>query len=122
MDAQVQKAEEYEKIEEIWTEVKRRTWTQKAGMNRQMIRIFVKVNGLKEFLLDVSMTGTVGDIVRKIPNSVCSSKQDVHMTCEGRVLHWNVELRCSGVRDGCTVLIMSKMHGGGIYRNKKNQS
>ena len=118
MDAQVQKVEEYEKFEEIWTEVKRRTGTPKtARVNRQMIQIFVKMNGLKEILL----TDTVGDIVRKIPNRVCSSKQEVYMTCEGRVLRWNDELRCSGVRDGCTVLIMSKMHGGGKHRNKKNK-
>ena len=101
---------------------KRRTRTPKtARVNRQMIHIFVEVNGLKETLLDVSMTDTVGDMVRKIPNLVCSSKQEVYMTCEGRVLRWNDELRCSGVRDGCTVLIMSKMHGGGKHRHKKNK-
>ena len=82
-DGQAQKAEKYEKIEEIWTVLKKKTRTQKARMNRQMIQIFVKVNGLKEFLLDVSMTDMVGDIVRKISNSACSSKQVVYMTCEG---------------------------------------
>ena len=91
--------------------MKRITRTPKtARVNRQMIQIFVKVNGLKETLLDVSMTVTVGDMVRKIPNRVCAGKQEVYMTCEGRVLRWNEELRCAGVRDGCTVLIMSKMH------------
>ena len=107
--------------EETWIEVKRRTRTQKARMSRQMILIFVKVNGLKESLLDVSITDTVGDSVRKIPNSECSNKQDVYMMCKGRVLRWNDELRCSGIRDGCTVLIMSKMHGEGKHRNKKNK-
>ena len=50
---------------------------QKARMNRQMIQIFIKVNGLKEFLLDVSMRDKVSDIVRRIPNSAGSSRQDV---------------------------------------------
>ena len=43
------------------------------------------------------------------------------MKCEGRVLSWNDELKCSGVRDGCTVSIMSKMHGGGKHQIKKNK-
>ena len=101
--------------------MKRRTRTEKVRINRQMIQIFVKMNGPKECLLDVSMKDTVGGIVRKISNSACSHKQDVYMTCEGRVLRWNDELSCSGVRDGCTVSIMSKMHGGAKHRNKKNK-
>ena len=120
-DRQVQKAEKDEKIEEIWTEVKRRTRMQKARMNRQMIQIFIKVNGLKEFLLDVSMRDKVSDIVRRIPNSAGSSRQDVFMTCEGRVLRCNDEMRSSGVSDGCTVQNMNEMRGGGKHRNKKNK-
>ena len=109
---QVQKAEKDEKIEEILTE---------ARTNRQMIQIFIKVNGLKEFLLDVSMRDKVSDIVRRILNSAGSSRQDVYMTCEGRVLRWNDETRSSGVSDGCTVQNMNKMRGGGKHRNKKNK-
>ena len=120
-DRQVQEAEKDEKIEEIWTEVERRTRMQKARMNRQMIQIFIKVNWLKEFLLDVSMTDKLSDIVRRIPNSAGSSRQDVYMTCEGRVLRWNDEMRSSGVSDGCTVQNMNKMRGGGKHRNKKDK-
>ena len=94
---------------------------QKARMNRQMIQIFIKVNGLKEFLLDVSMTDKVSDIVRRIPNSAGSCRQDVHMTCEGRVLRCNDEMRSSGVSDGCTVQNMNEMRGGGKHRNEKNK-
>ena len=35
----------------ICTEMTRRTRTQKVKINRQMIQIFVKMNGPKEFLL-----------------------------------------------------------------------
>ena len=94
---------------------------QKARMNRQMIQIFIKVNGLKEFLLDVSMTDKLSDIVRRIPNNACSSRQDENMTCEGRVLRWNDEMRSSGVSDGCTVQNMNKMRVGGKHRHKKNK-
>ena len=77
MDAQVQKVEEYEKFEDIWTEVKRRTRTPRtARVNRQMIQIFVKVNGLKETLLDMSMTDTVGEILRRFQTaSALASKR-----------------------------------------------
>ena len=49
-----------EEIEETWIEVKRRTRTQEpmqpeeARKNRQMIQIFVKVDGSKTFPLMVS--------------------------------------------------------------------
>ena len=64
-----------------------------------MTQIFVKVNGLEEFLLNVSMTDKVSEIVRRIPNSAFCCRQDMYVTSEGRDLRWSDELRSSGVRD-----------------------
>ena len=55
-------------------------------------------------------------------NNLKSSKSDVYMTCEGRVLRWSDELRSSGVGDGCTVQITNMMRGGGKHINKKNKA
>ena len=44
--------------------------------NRKTVQIFVKVNGLKEFLMDVSMTDKVSDIVRRIRNNACYIRQN----------------------------------------------
>ena len=90
----------------------------KERQNRQTVQIFVKVNGLKEFLLNVSMTDNVSDFVRRIPNSPCPCRHHTYVTCEGRVLR----LRSSGVSDGRTVQIMHMMRGGGQHRNKKNKA
>ena len=60
--------------------------------------------------------------MRRIRNNVKSSKSDVYMTCEGRVLRLSDELMGSGVGDGCTVHIMNMMRGGGNHRNKKNSA
>ena len=54
-------------------------------------------------------------------NSVKSSKSDVCMTCEGRVLRWSDELRSAGVDDGCTVQIMNMMRGGGKTQKQEEQ-
>ena len=115
-------------IEETWIEVKRRTRTQETsqpeedGKNRQMIQIFVKVYGSKTFPLMVSPSDKVDDVMRRISNSGKSSKSDVYMTCEGRVLRWSDELTGSGVGDGCTVQIMNMMRGGANHRNKRKKA
>ena len=94
----------------------------KERKNRKTVQIFVKVNGLKEFLLDVSMTDKVSDIVRRIPNNTCYFRQEMYVMCEGRVLRWSDELRSSGVGDGCTLYVLNMMRGGGKHRNKKNKA
>ena len=60
--------------------------------NRPMVQIFVKVNGSKTFPLIVSPSDKVDEVMRRIRNNVKSSKSDVYMTCEGRVLRWSDEL------------------------------
>ena len=117
-----------EEIEETWIEVKWRTRTQEprqpemVSKNRPMVQIFVKMDGSKTFPLKVSPSDKVDEVVRRIRNNAKSSKIDVYMTCEGRVLRWSDELRSSGVGDGCTVQIMNMMRGGGKHRNKKNRA
>ena len=120
--------ENLEEIEETWIEVKKRARTQeprqpeKVRKNRPMVQIFVKMDGSKKFPLMVSPSDKVDDVMRRILNNVKSSKSDVYITREGRVLRWCDELRSSGVGDGCTVQIMNVMRGGGKHRNKKNRA
>ena len=61
----------------------------------------------------VSPSDKVDDVMKRIRNNEMSSRSDVYMTCEGRVLRWIGELRSSGVSDGCTVQIPNKMRCGG---------
>ena len=94
-----------DEIEETWVEVKRRTRTQElrqseeVRMNRQLIQIFVKVDG-STFPLMVSPSDKVDDVMTVVLSHEKSSKSDVYMTCERRVLRWSDELRSSGVGDG----------------------
>ena len=90
--------------------------------NRQMVVIFVNVHGLKEFLMDVSLSDKVSDFVRRILHSASYSRQDTYVTCVGRVLRWSDELKSARVGDGCTVQIMNMMRGGGKHRKKKNKA
>ena len=87
-----------------------------------MVQIFVKVDGSQTFPLMISPCHKVDDVMRRILNSLKSSKNDVYTTCEGRVLRWSDELRSSGVGNGFTVPIMNMTRGGGNHRNKKKQS
>ena len=67
----------------------------------------------------VSPSDKVDDVMRQILNNEKSSKSDVYLTCEGRVLGRSEDLRSSGVRDGCAVQIMSMMRGGGARSARK---
>ena len=77
-----------------WVEVKRRNRRKTAQgkheeegrKNPRAVQIFVKVEGSKPYLLDVSLSEKIGDILKRIPNSAVCSRRDVHVTCEGRVL------------------------------------
>ena len=54
-----------------WVEVKKRTAPgehEDEEKKRKTVQISVKVYGLKEFLMDVSLSDNVSDIVRPIPN------------------------------------------------------
>ena len=116
-----------EDIEETWIEVKRRPRTQEprpseeVRKNRQMMQIFVKVDGSKTFPLMVSPSDKVDDVMRRILNNEKFSESGAHMTCEGRVLRWSDEVRSSRVGDGCTVQIMNMMRGGGNTEKRRTE-
>ena len=47
------------------------------------------------------------------------SDWDVYVTCDGRILGKDDNLKSCGVRDGSTVQVMSRMRGGGKHEVKK---
>ena len=84
--------DEREDIGGTWIKANRRTRTQEPRQseeirkNRQMIQIFVMVDGSKAFPLMVSPSDKVDDVMRRILDNEKSSKSDVYMTREGRAL------------------------------------
>ena len=74
-------------IDETRIEVKRRTRSREPRQS-DMVQIFVKMDGLKTFPLMVSPSDKVDDVMKRIRNNEVSSKSDVYMLCEGRVLRW----------------------------------
>ena len=72
--------------------------------------------------MDVSLSDKVDDVVRRIPSSVCCSRHDVYVTCEGRVLRRSDELKNFGIGDGSAVQISSRVRGGGKHKNKKRKA
>ena len=82
----------------------------------------LRQGGRVEDVPDDGITKRQSCVMRRTLNRVKSTKSDVYMTCEGRVLRQSDELRSSGVDDGCTVQIMNMMRGGGNHRNKKNRA
>ena len=74
-------------MEDTWIDLQKRTKTQEPKQseevkkNRQMIQIFIKVNGLKEFLPNASVTDKVSEIVRRNPKNAFCSRQDMYVTC-----------------------------------------
>ena len=110
-----------------WVEVRRRTRRKVVEEGhegegekncRKAVQIFVKVDGMKTVLREVSPE----DKVQKILNIVSGSDQDVYATCEGRMLRKDDELRSCGVSDGCTIQVMSKMRGGGKHKGKTSKA
>ena len=83
---EIQKVQKAEKIENVTDE----GMVKITRKNRQMVQIFVEVDGSKTFPLMVSPRNEVVDVMRKILNS---GKSDVSMTCEGRTLRRSDELR-----------------------------
>ena len=88
-------------------------WTEVTRKKKKMVQMFVKVDGAKTSAMEMKMS----DIMKKIP----ISGQDVYVTSAGRVLRGGEELKRSGVRDGSTVHVMSRLRGGGRHKDKKNK-
>ena len=55
-------------------------------------QIFVKMDGAKTLPLEVPPNDKVGDILTRIQSSARDSKQDMYVTCGGRVLRKDDEL------------------------------
>ena len=116
-----------DETEKHWVELRRRTRTrmfkgkEEDGKSRRMVQIFVKVDGARTSTMELALSDKMNDIVKRIPTSACCNKCDVLVTCEGKVLERNEELRSCGVSDGCTVQVVNRMRGGGKHRNKKNK-
>ena len=118
-------SENPDEIEENWLELKRRTrirGKEEGGKSRKMVQIFVKVDGARTSTMETALSDKVNDIVKRIPTSACCNKCDENVTCEGRVLNRNEELRSCGVSDGCTVQVVNRTRGGGKHKNKKHKS
>ena len=95
----------------------------KAVMNVQRgdsrtFQIFVKTDDLKTMTMDVTPNDKIQDVVRR---GMGYSKHDVYVTCEGRMLNENAELKSSEVRDGSTVRVVSRLRGGGKHKDKKSK-
>ena len=93
-----------------WTEVKRMRRT-------NTVQIFVKVNGSKANLMEVSLTDDkVEDVVRQILSS-----EDVYVTMQGKVLNTSEKLKSCGVTDGWTIQVASRFRSGGKHKDNKGQ-
>ena len=74
--------ENHKETEENRVEVKRRTRTkmfrgkEEDGKSRRMVQIFVKVDGARTGTVEMALSDNVSDVVRRIPNSACYSRQD----------------------------------------------
>ena len=94
-----------------WTEVTR-------NKRKKVVQIFVKVDGMKTVTMEVSPE----DKVQKIVNTVSGSDRDVYVTSGGRTLRGSDKLKSCEVRDGSTVVVTSRMRGGGRHKDKKSKS
>ena len=82
-----------------------------------MVLIFVKVDGSMVSPLEVLLSDKVGDVVKRV-----SSKRDVYVTHEGRVLRRSEELRSCGVKDGTAMQVATRVRGGRKHKDKKSKA
>ena len=78
------------------------------------VQIFVKMDGARTIVMDVAQNDKVSDVMKRIPSVA---------TCPRRVVvRSSDELRSTGVYDGSTVQIMSRMRGGARDKDKKSKA
>ena len=65
----------------------------------------------------MSLNDKVNDVIKQIQNDV-----DMYVTMHGRVLKRSEKLRSSGVTDGCTIQVTSRMRGGGRHKDRRSRS
>ena len=92
-----------------------------SAKRSRTIQIFVKVDGTNTVPMKVSPKDRVHDVVKKILKTASGSDHDVYVTCEGRTLRKDDELKSGGVRVGSTVQIVRRTRGGGKHKVKKKQ-
>ena len=85
---------------------------------KKTVQIFVKLDEMKTVLREVSPE----DKVQEILNTVGGSEQDVYVTCEGKMLRKDEQLKSCGVRDGSTIQVTSRMRGGGKHKDKESKA
>ena len=93
-------------------------WTVVIRSRKRTVQTFVKVDGMKTVLMDVSPD----ERVQKILNTVSGSDQDMYVTVHGRVLRRSGKLNSCGVSDGCTIQITSRLCGRGGHKDKRNKA
>ena len=94
-----------------WVEVRRRIRRRAVGRrdndedvkSRELVQIFVKMDGSRTVAMDVSQNDKVGDMMNRILNGV-----DMYLTSGGSVLRRSDKLRSCGASDGSTLEVMSK--------------
>ena len=110
--------EEEEKVEEVEKDVTGWTLVTRKRRQREMVQIFVKVNGSKATPMEVNLTDDkVEDVMRRIQKD-----EDVYVTMHGRVLKRSERLKSCEVTDGCTIQVMSRLRGGGKHKDKKSNA
>ena len=110
-DAEEQECKQVKKDATGWTVVTRNKRQKKT------VQIFVKLDEMKTVLREVSQE----DKVQEILNTVGGSEQDVYVTCEGKMLRRDEQLKNCGVRDGSTIQVTSRVRGG-KHKDKKSKA
>ena len=111
------KRKEKEREAEVKKDVTDWTVVTRNRRQREMVQIFVRVNGSKATPMEVSLTDDkVEDVMKRI-----QSDEDVYMTMQGKALRTSEKLKSCGVTDGCTVQVTSRLRGGGKHKDKKGQ-
>ena len=96
-----------------WTVV-----TRSKKHRKRTVQIFVKVDGSKVTLVEVSLTDDkIEDVMKRIQKD-----EDAYVTTQGRVLRRNEKLESCGVTDGCTIQVTSRMRRGGRHKDKRSKS
>ena len=107
-DAEEQECKQVKKDATGWTVVTRNK------RQREMVQIFVRVNGSKATPMDVNLTDDkVDDVIRRVQND-----EDVYVTMHGRVLKRGEKLKSCEVADGCKIQVTSRLRGGGNTRTR----
>ena len=112
------KRKEKERETEAKKDVTDWTVVTKNRRQRQMVQIFVKVNGSKATPMEVNLTDDkVEDVIRRIQKD-----EDAYVTMHGRVLKRSERLKSCEVTDECTIQVTDRLRGGGRHKNRRSKA